>query len=318
MLNRRRRLFKELLRMCENENNVSEHGHMHHGIHTPHAGENDHSHHGVRHVHDHHSHKHGDGMPQFGDALVIRPSSGLGGDMMVTGLARMAGIEQVELQALVASIGLPELEGCVVLEQRQIQSVNGWTASVTLPSEHAHRTLADILGIVGRSGMEADAKHLAEKVFSLLAEAEGKVHGIAADAVTFHEVGALDSILDICLACILFDRLDPTLLVCGPLPLCDGTVHCSHGAVQTPAPAVLELLGDIPIVGIPSCGETVTPTAVALLKGLGAQFGPWPGMIVRRAALVYGTRVLPGVPNGAIFSWGQAEMQAIKEAGHSA
>lgn len=239
--------------------------------------------------------------------------------MMVAGLARMAGIEQLELEALVANIGLPELAGRVVLEQCQLQSVNGWTVSVSLATEHAHRTLVDILNIIERSSMTENAKLLAGKVFSLLAEAEGKVHGISPDAVTFHEVGALDSILDICLACMLFDRLGPARLVCGPLPLCDGTVHCSHGSLFTPAPAVLELLGEIPVVGILSCGETVTPTAVALLKGFGAQFGPWPGMIVRRAALVYGTRILPGVPNGVIFSYGQGETQeGLAGVGHSA
>jgi pyridinium-3,5-bisthiocarboxylic acid mononucleotide nickel chelatase len=94
------------------------------------------------------------------------------------------------------------------------------------------------------------------------------------------------------------------MFVCGPLPLCDGTVRCDHGLLPAPAPAVLDLLQGVPVRGIQSEGETVTPTAIALLKGLGAQFGAWPEMTIARTALVYGGRVLPGVPNGALFATG--------------
>lgn len=287
--------------MCEAEKCVSEHDHNRHDHGHSHEEGHGHGNHEQGHAHGHKS-----GPEQADEILVIRPSSGLAGDMMVAGLVRMANIEQTELDALVASIGLSALEGNVILERRQVSGVNGWTVKVTLPPEHAHRTLPDIVTIINQSDMGATTQHLAKSVFALLAEAEGRVHGISTEEVTFHEVGALDSILDICLACILFDRLSPGLLVCGPLPLCDGTVQCSHGILSTPVPAVLELLGDTPVCGIPSRGETVTPTAIALLKGLGAQFGPWPGLTVRRTALVYGTRELPGVSNGAIFSWGTA------------
>lgn len=237
-----------------------------------------------------------------GACIVIRPASGLSGDMMLAGLARMADAGTEELEAIAVSLGLPR--GCVALERRAVNDVSGWGCRVALPDESAHRTWLDIRKLLRASGLCAEAKGLAERTFALLAEAEGKVHGIAADAVHFHEVGALDSILDIAVCAELFARLAPSRLVCGPLPLCDGTVKCQHGLLPAPAPAVLEVLQGVPVRGLASEGETVTPTAIALLKGLGAEFGAWPEMSIARTALVYGGRILPGVANGALFALG--------------
>ncbi|MCP5367686.1 MAG: LarC family nickel insertion protein [Hyphomicrobiales bacterium] len=245
---------------------------------------------------------------RVGELLVIRPASGLSGDMLLAGLARMAAVETAELSSLATGLGLPA--GCVALAQRAVNGINGWTCRVTLPPEHAHRTFADIRRIIADGDLTPAAAAMAVECFALLAEAEGRIHGVPTDKVVFHEVGALDSILDVCLACLLFDRIAPAALVCGPLPLCDGTARCAHGPVPTPAPAVLDLLPGVTVRGIDSQGETVTPTAISLLKGLGATFGPWPEMTVTRTALVYGTRVLPGVANGALFALGRGTVPA--------
>jgi uncharacterized protein (DUF111 family) len=239
-----------------------------------------------------------------GDVVVIRPSSGLSGDMMLAGLACVAGVDSKELGAIAGSLSLPE--DCVSLERRAVNEVFGWGCRVSLPDTTSHRTWADIRKIITASGLRPQAKNFAERAFGLLAEAEGRVHGIPAEQVHFHEVGALDSILDICLCAELFARLAPVQFVCGPLPLCDGTVKCDHGLLPAPAPAVFELLQGVPVRGIASEGETVTPTAIALLKGLGAQFGAWPELTVTRTALIYGSRVLPGVANGALFALGRS------------
>ncbi|MBF0483042.1 MAG: DUF111 family protein, partial [Desulfovibrionaceae bacterium] len=166
--------------------------------------------------------------------------------------------------------------------------------------------MADIAAIIEAGGLTGGAKALAVRAFGLLAEAEGEVHGRAAAEVTFHEVGALDSILDVCLAAALYDRLGPSRFVCGPLPLCDGVAKSAHGPLFTPAPAVLRLLSGVAVTGLASVGETVTPTAIALLKAFGAEFGGWPDMVVTGRAVVYGSRLLPGVPNGAVFVRGRA------------
>ena len=152
--------------------------------------------------------------------------------------------------------------------------------------------------------MDEGPKRLASNTFTLLAEAEAAVHGMKPEAVHFHEVGALDSILDICMACTLFTRLSPARFVVSPLPIADGEVVCAHGVIPVPAPAVLELLEGIPVRPFSGEGETVTPTAIALLRSLGAAFGPWPAMLVEKRALVYGSRVFANAPNGAIFACG--------------
>ena len=175
---------------------------------------------------------------------------------------------------------------------------------MSLPHQHEHRTLEDILGIIAGSGMDDEPKRLASDTFTLLAKAEAAVHGMKPEAVRFHEVGALDSILDICMACVLFTRLSPARFVVSPLPIADGEVVCAHGVIPVPAPAVLELLEGIPVRPFSGEGETVTPTAIALLRSLGATFGPWPAMLVEKRALVYGSRVFANAPNGTIFACG--------------
>lgn len=239
--------------------------------------------------------------------LTIRAHSGLSGDIVLAGLLRMTETDGDTLDALLASI-LPDLAGSVRLVPKQVNHIGGWHALVSLPHQHAHRTLGDMAALIAASGMSETAKRLAMETFVLLAGAEGAVHGKKPEEVHFHEVGALDSILDICASCELFTRLAPERFVVSPLPLADGEVTCAHGVLPVPAPAVLEMLEGVPVRPFSGRGETVTPTALALLKSLRADFGPWPAMRVERRALVYGTRVFAGAPNGAVFAWGPEEM----------
>ncbi len=236
--------------------------------------------------------------------LTIRAHSGLAGDMMLAGLIRMAGLDQDSVNGMLASV-MPELAGCLSLVRREVHGIGGWHASVSLPHQHAHRNLADILSLIDKSGLSSTGKTLSKKAFTMLALAEASVHGKKAEEVHFHEIGALDSILDICLNCELFQRIAPDHLVVSPLPVADGAIRCAHGIIPSPAPAVLELLDGVPVRTFAGSGETVTPTALALLKTLGARFGPWPDMNVEKHAIVYGTYVFEDAPNGAFFALGE-------------
>ncbi len=270
-----------------------------------HEHEHEHEHgHGHEHGHEH-EHEH------HGPIVTVRALSGLSGDMMLTGFAALGGISQKALDALVRDIGCTGLEGSVRLGEKTVNEVTGWTSHITLPHEHAHRTCNDIHTIIAASNLEARAKQLACATFSLLAEAEGAVHGKTPQAVTFHEVGALDSIIDICLVCALYVRLAPARFVCSPLPLADGEVWCAHGCLPTPAPAVFRLLEGVPVCGFSGKGETVTPTAIALLKTLGAEYGPWPTMHVQRTALVYGGKYFANAPNGSLWALGLNNAEAF-------
>lgn len=281
-----------------------------------------------------HRHDDSEARPGFspGRILTIRSHSGLSGDMLLAGLALMnaaVDLEQAKeappvgisrlaaaanelLTGLVSGLctSVPALAGAVALKRKEVNGIGGWQAVVDLPHEHVHRTLSDILSLIESSQLAEKAKNLARDCFLLLARCEAEVHGLAPEQVTFHEVGALDSILDIALACALFERLAPVRLVAAPLPLADGDIHCAHGQLPAPAPAVLALLNGIcvrPFAGDIGAGELVTPTALALLRTFGCSFGPWPAFCVSGTALVYGSRVFQGAANGAVFAVGLAE-----------
>lgn len=256
--------------------------------------------HDHEHAHGHHHHAHG------GTVLTIRANSGLSGDMMLAGLLKMTELGEAEVEALLAAI-MPELSGVLRLVRKQVNHIGGWHAEVNLPHQHEHRTLADITALIAACGMADAAKRFATETFTLLARAEGAVHERRPEDVHFHEVGALDSILDICLTCELFAKLAPKRFVVSPLPMADGFVACAHGIIPVPAPAVLELLEGIPVRPFAGRGETVTPTAIALLRALGAEFGPWPAMRIEKRALVYGGKIFEDAPNGAIFVCGPVQ-----------
>lgn len=256
--------------------------------------------------------------------LTIRALSGLSGDMMLAGLSAMTGVQDSTLNACIESFGISTSPTCSVqLQQKFVQGIAGLHAHVIAPHEHVHRNVHDISKIIQKSSLTDKAKELALNTFYIIAKAEASVHGKSLEDVHFHEVGALDSIVDICLSSMLFDILKPDLFVCSPLPLADGMVHCAHGILPVPAPAVLELLEGASVTGFPfmgeagasgangasgasgNGGETVTPTALALLKSFGVTFGLWPSMRIEKRALVYGTKVFENAPNGSIWAFGE-------------
>jgi uncharacterized protein (DUF111 family) len=224
---------------------------------------------------------------------------------MAAGLARMAGFDARQMDEALETLCLPELSGKVRVVPRLVGGISGWGLELSLPREHRHRGPGDVREIFARSSMTPRARELALESFRLLAEAEAAVHGTTVSEVHFHEVGALDSILDAGLSSILFDLISPDVFVSGPLPVCDGAIRCAHGLLPSPAPAVMRLLEGVPVVGIDSEGETVTPTGISLILAFGAVFGPWPAMTVDAQAISYGSRALPGVPNGALFALGR-------------
>jgi uncharacterized protein (DUF111 family) len=248
----------------------------------------------------------GDFMPENPEntVLVLRPNSGISGDIWVAGLYKLLDASQDDLDEAVLNLGFAELKGKLRVVPRTIGAITGWGLELDLPHEHVHRKLSDIEAIFERATIPEKAKESAIKAFKILAEAEGKVHGINPSDVEFHEVGALDSILDTGLASIFHERLSPKYTISGPLPICDGTIKCAHGLLASPAPAVSILLTGATVKGIDSSGETVTPTALALYKAFDVRFGIWPEMTIVSQALVYGTRVLPNVPNGTQFACG--------------
>lgn len=166
------------------------------------------------------------------------------------------------------------------------------------PTSHPrHRNLDDVEKILDRSGVSPKAVDMARRVFHRLAEAEGEVHGQPADEVHFHEVGAVDAIVDILGVCLAIDRLEADEVVCSELPMGHGTVKCEHGELPLPAPAVAAMLRGVPVRAVDVEGETVTPTGAAVVTALSDRFGPMPAMTVETLGVGAGSREYPGLPN---------------------
>jgi uncharacterized protein (TIGR00299 family) protein len=133
-------------------------------------------------------------------------------------------------------------------------------------------------------------------VFKLLAVAEAKVHGTTVEEVHFHEVGALDCIVDIVSAASAFHQLNIDEAWCSPVHVGSGTVRCAHGVLPVPAPATMELLQGVPIYSTEVKGELVTPTGAALIRHFSKGFAPMPQMIVERVGYGAGSKDF-GIPN---------------------
>jgi len=245
--------------------------------------------------------------------VVIRTPSGISGDMLLTGLYKLAQTNEIGLKRIIEKINIPNLKNSIKVVEHNVNGILGWRSVITLPVEHVHRSYSEILKIIENSELESEDKKLSIRVFELLAKVESEIHNIEQELVTFHEVGSLDSILDVCVSAVLFNIISPTGVFCSPLPICDGEIRCAHGKILSPAPAVQEMLRGVPIYGIPSKGETVTPTALAILKTLDTEFGKWPTMTVNNVIRSYGSRVIENVPNGALFVLGERESEVVMD-----
>ena len=159
-----------------------------------------------------------------------------------------------------------------------------------------HRGLWEIGSIICKSGLPQPVIDAAIAVFKLIAVAEAKVHGTTLEEVHFHEVGALDCIVDIVSAASAFHQLNVDEAWCSPLHVGSGTVRCAHGILPVPAPATMELLHEVPIYSTEVKGELVTPTGAALIRHFCKGFAPMPAMIVESVGYGAGSKDF-GIPN---------------------
>jgi len=221
-------------------------------------------------------------------------SCGISGDMTLAALVD-AGVALDALNAAIGSLGLKNLR----LRAEEVRK-NGFRAtSVTVEHEpeHAHRHLSHILALIEAGRLSERQKDLARRIFTRLAEAEAKVHGIGVEEVHFHEVGAADSIADIVGAAVGWDLLGADRLMASPVPTGTGKVRIAHGECGIPAPATAELLQGIPLAESAIEGELTTPTGAAILATLADAFGPLPAMTVRRIGCGAGRRDIAQRPN---------------------
>jgi uncharacterized protein (TIGR00299 family) protein len=180
----------------------------------------------------------------------------------------------------------------------QRAGIAGTRFNVTVRGEHhEHRHLADILDLIAKADLPGRAGDRASEIFTRLAHAEAKVHGIDVEQVHFHEVGAVDSIVDVVGAVLAMEQLNVDRVLCSPIPVGSGTVTCEHGKLPTPAPATAQMLVGAPTYQIEFDAELTTPTAAAVLTTLSEDFIPIPEMEVTSVGYGAGRRETGPLPN---------------------
>jgi uncharacterized protein (TIGR00299 family) protein len=173
-----------------------------------------------------------------------------------------------------------------------------------------HRALSEIKRIISSSNLSERVKGRAQTIFQRIGEAESKIHGIPIESVHFHEVGAIDSIVDIVGACVAFDALKIERIISSPLHVGSGTFNCAHGTYPVPGPATAELLKGAPIYSKDVEGELVTPTGAAIITTLAESYGPAPMMRIEKIGYGAGTRDYPKFPNALRAIIGELEADA--------
>jgi len=216
--------------------------------------------------------------------------SGVSGNMLLGALID-CGLGRADLEAALS--GLP-LEGWKLkCERARRGPIDCTLVEVEVGAPQPERGLVEISELLRRSSLDARVVEAAEGIFRRLAEAEAAVHGMPVESVRFHEVGAVDAVVDIVGAVAGFHLLGIERAACSPLPLGGGWVETAHGKLPVPAPATVKLLEGVPTYGGDGQTELVTPTGAALVTGLCAAFGPMPPMTVRRVGYGAGSRDLP-------------------------
>jgi len=220
--------------------------------------------------------------------------AGASGDMILGALVG-AGVDP---RALIEQLDLLDVQGWKIEFERADRSgISATYARVQTGHEHAHRHLSDILKIIYDSRLGDGVKDRAARIFSRLAEAEARVHNLPIEKIHFHEVGALDAIIDVCGAAIGFELLGIEDFISSPLRVGTGMTEMAHGTFPIPPPAVAELLKGKPIYAGDIEGEFVTPTGAAIITTVCQQFGPLPSMTIEANGYGAGTRDPKNFPN---------------------
>jgi uncharacterized protein (TIGR00299 family) protein len=206
------------------------------------------------------------------------------------------------------TLGTPSLPH---LSAERVGGHESHPASAHAEHTHApHRSLSAILGIIGSAPLSAAVKERATRAFKLLGEAEAAIHSIPVEKVHFHEVGAVDTIVDIVCTAAGCEALGVDRWLASPLNVGSGTVVCQHGTLPVPAPATLALLGDAPVYAAGPPMERVTPTGAVILKMLDVRYETLPALRVKATGYGAGGRETPGEPNLLRLLVGEASQEA--------
>jgi len=235
--------------------------------------------------------------------------AGASGNMILGALVAL-GVDEKKLVEQISLLNIADF--AIEFRAMDKSGISAIHADVKVPHEHAHRHLHTIEKIINDSRLEEKIKTRAIEIFMRLAEAEAKIHGIDVQKVHFHEVGAMDAIIDVVGACIGFELLGIEKFVCSKIHVGSGFAKMAHGKFPVPPPAVAELLQNAPIYSTEIEGELITPTGAAIIATVCKEFGNLPEMIVEKTAYGAGTRDYKDFPNALRLILGEVQSPKSK------
>ena len=237
-------------------------------------------------------------------------ATGISGDMTLAALLDV-GVDREAIEEAIGSLNLPNVR--LRVETTVKGGFRATQVFVDHSKQHAHRRLSDIRRILSQAKLTDRQRQIADRLFLTIAEAEARVHGSIAEKVHFHEVGAVDSIVDIVGAAVGFDLLKADQIVCHPIPTGRGFVDIDHGLCPVPAPGTAEILKGIPLADVPIEAELTTPTGAAIVSSLVDRFGPMPAMTVEQIGYGSGTMTFDERANILRLFVGEAAVAANME-----
>jgi len=220
--------------------------------------------------------------------------AGASGNMILGALIAL-GIDREKLIEQIKLLDISDFE--IEFSNVNRSGISAVYAEVKFAEEKTHRHLSHINKIIENSRLTDAVKKNAVKIFTRLAEAEAKVHGIAVEKVHFHEVGAIDAIVDVVGACVGFEMLGIEKFVCSKIHVGNGFVNMAHGKFPVPPPAVAELLQNVAIYSTDIEGELITPTGAAIISTVCGEFGVIPDLKIEKTGYGAGTREYKNFPN---------------------
>ncbi len=228
--------------------------------------------------------------------LYLDCFAGISGDMLLGALLDL-GISEDTLRMQLVKLKLPGYSISTRRLVKQNIAATKFECEQEHEHEHEHRSYTEIARMIADSGLSENVKHRAVSVFRRLGEVEARIHGVPLEKIHFHEIGAVDSIVDIVGVCIALELLGVGHVQAAPPPLGSGFVETEHGKFPVPAPATLELLQGVPVQSSNEPVELVTPTGAALLAEFCTRYGPLPAMTVEKIGYGAGTHNLKQTPN---------------------
>jgi uncharacterized protein (TIGR00299 family) protein len=235
--------------------------------------------------------------------------SGIAGDMILGALIDL-GVDVPFLKNELKKLHLTGYD--ITVQSVECNHIAATDVTVVVTKDQRHRSLSDIIDLLKRSTLAPEVKKHSQNIFYNLGKAEAKIHRIDIEKVHFHEVGAVDSIVDIVGSVIGITKLGIDKVYCSPLPLGHGFVSCDHGILPLPAPATVEMLKGIPVYSVDRNQELVTPTGAAIIATLTQKFGEMPPMKISRIG--YGSGKIPSdYPNVLRVFLGELEQERKKK-----